>query len=64
VASLGAARRQLGRIVLARWLFEVLFVAPVLPLLAAGVTALAAAVGLLASREEFRSTPLEALREE
>lgn len=51
---------------LARWVFEVPFAAPVLPLLglAAGVTALAAAVGLLASREVFRSTPVEALREE
>jgi putative ABC transport system permease protein len=51
---------------LARWLFSVPFVVPVLPLLAlaAGVAALAAAVGLLASREVFRSTPLEALREE
>lgn len=39
---------------------------PVLPLLllTLGVTALSAAVGLLASREVFRHTPLEALREE
>jgi putative ABC transport system permease protein len=51
---------------LARWLFEVEYAVPVLPLLwlALGVTALSAAVGLLASREVFRHTPLEALREE
>lgn len=51
---------------LARWLFEVDYAVPVLPLLwlAVGVTALSAAVGLLASREVFRHTPLEALREE
>jgi putative ABC transport system permease protein len=51
---------------LARWLFEVKYAVPVLPLLwlALGVSALSAAVGLLASREVFRHTPLEALREE
>jgi putative ABC transport system permease protein len=51
---------------LAKWLFEVDYAVPVLPLLwlALGVTALSAAVGLLASREVFRHTPLEALREE
>ncbi|HEX6368261.1 MAG TPA: FtsX-like permease family protein [Longimicrobium sp.] len=51
---------------LAEWLFEVDYAVPVLPLLwlALGVTALSAAVGLLASREVFRHTPLEALREE
>ncbi|HEX6912273.1 MAG TPA: FtsX-like permease family protein, partial [Longimicrobium sp.] len=51
---------------LARWLFEVEYAVPVLPLLwlTLGVTALSAAVGLLASREVFRHTPLEALREE
>jgi len=51
---------------LAKWLFEVKYAVPVLPLLwlALGVTALSAAVGLLASREVFRHTPLEALREE
>jgi putative ABC transport system permease protein len=51
---------------LARWLFEVDYAVPVLPLLwlSLGVTALSAAVGLLASREVFRHTPLEALREE
>jgi putative ABC transport system permease protein len=51
---------------LARWLFEVEYAVPVLPLLwlSLGVTAISAAVGLLASREVFRHTPLEALREE
>jgi putative ABC transport system permease protein len=51
---------------LAKWLFEVEYAVPVLPLLwlALGVTAISAAVGLLASREVFRHTPLEALREE
>ncbi|HEU0298128.1 MAG TPA: FtsX-like permease family protein, partial [Longimicrobium sp.] len=51
---------------LAKWLFEVDYAVPVLPLLglALVVTALSAAVGLLASREVFRHTPLEALREE
>jgi putative ABC transport system permease protein len=51
---------------LAKYLFEVDYAVPVLPLLglALGVTALSAMVGLLASREVFRHTPLEALREE
>lgn len=51
---------------LSEWVFETKFSVPVPPLLvlAAGVTALAAAVGLLASRDVFRHTPLEALREE
>ena len=51
---------------LAKWLFEVKYAVPVLPLLglSLAVTALSAAVGLLASREVFRHTPLEALREE
>lgn len=51
---------------LARWLFEVDFAVPVLPLLwlTLGVTAISGAVGVLASREVFRHTPLEALREE
>ena len=51
---------------LARWLFEVDYAVPVPPLLwlTLGVTALSAAVGLLAGREVFRHTPLEALREE
>lgn len=51
---------------LARWLFKTEFSVPVLPLvwLSLGVTAISAAVGMLASREVFRHTPLEALREE
>ena len=51
---------------LARFLFDVEFSVPLLPLLAvaAAVTALAAGVGVFASREVFRHTPLEALREE
>ena len=51
---------------LAEWLFEVEYAVPVLPLLwlTLGVTTLSAAVGVLASREVFRHTPLEALREE
>ncbi|HSU17236.1 ABC transporter permease [Longimicrobium sp.] len=51
---------------LAKWLFEVDFSIPLPPLLwlALGVTALAGAVGWWASREVFRHTPLEALRDE
>jgi putative ABC transport system permease protein len=51
---------------LAKWRFKVDFGVPVpaLLLLALGVTALAGAVGYWASREVFRHTPLEALREE
>lgn len=51
---------------LAKFLFKVDFAIPVMPLLglAAAVTALAGAVGFWASREVFRHTPLEALREE
>ncbi|HEX6746694.1 MAG TPA: FtsX-like permease family protein [Longimicrobium sp.] len=51
---------------LARWLFKVEFALPLPPLLwlALGVTALAGAVGWWASREVFRHTPLEALRDE
>jgi putative ABC transport system permease protein len=51
---------------LAKWLFKVDFAVPVPPLvgLALAVTALAGAVGFWASREVFRHTPLEALREE
>jgi putative ABC transport system permease protein len=51
---------------LARWTFEVPFSVAGMPLLviAALVTLLAMAVGLWASREVFRHTPLEALREE
>lgn len=51
---------------LAKWLFKVDFAVPVpsLLLLALAVTALAGAVGWWASREVFRHTPLEALRDE
>lgn len=51
---------------LARWLFRIDFGVPLLPLgaLAAGVAVLAVVVGLWASREVYRRTPLEALREE
>lgn len=51
---------------LAKWLFKLPFYLPVPPLLllALAVTALAGAVGYGASREVFRHTPLEALREE
>ncbi len=89
--TLGAARRQIGAILLteyallgllasvcgaglavvagwalAQWLWELPFAVPVGPLLALGaaVTVLAAGTGLAASREVFRHTPLEALREE
>jgi putative ABC transport system permease protein len=51
---------------LARLLFDVPYSVPIIPLfvIAAAVTALAAGVGVWASREVFRHTPLEALREE
>jgi len=51
---------------LAKWLFKVDFAVPVpsLLILALAVTALAGAVGWWASREVFRHTPLEALRDE
>lgn len=51
---------------LAKWLFKVDFYVPVPPLLAiaAAVTALSGGVGYWASREVFRHTPLEALRDE
>ncbi|HYW12213.1 MAG TPA: FtsX-like permease family protein [Longimicrobium sp.] len=67
LASLaGILLAAVGGWALAKWLFEVDYAVPVLPLvwLALAVTALSAAVGLLASREVFRHTPLEALREE
>ncbi|HVG45006.1 MAG TPA: FtsX-like permease family protein, partial [Longimicrobium sp.] len=51
---------------LAKWRFKVDFGVPVpaLLVLLLGVTALSGAVGYWASREVFRHTPLEALREE
>lgn len=51
---------------LARFLFDLDFSIPfgALLIIAAAVTALAAGVGVWASREIFRHTPLEALREE
>jgi len=51
---------------LAKWVFKVDFAVPIPPLLllALAVTALAGGVGWWASREVFRHTPLEALREE
>ena len=51
---------------LARFLFEVPFAAEALPLvaLAAAIVVVSAVVGLSGSREVFRSTPMEALREE
>jgi putative ABC transport system permease protein len=51
---------------LARFLFDVTFAVDVLPLmgLAFGIALLSAVVGLSASRDVFRSTPMEAIREE
>jgi putative ABC transport system permease protein len=67
LASLvGIALAVGGGWALARLLFEVEYSVPALSLvaIAAAVTALAAGVGVWASREVFRHTPLEALREE
>ena len=51
---------------LSQYLFDVPFAAEPIPLaaLAAGVAALSALIGLSGSREVFRTTPMEALREE
>lgn len=51
---------------LAHWLFETLFALPAWPLtlLAGGVVALTAGIGLWSSVDLFRRTPLEALRTE
>ena len=51
---------------LSRWMFETSFEMsfPPMILLALGVSGLAVAVGLWASREVFQRTPLEAIREE
>jgi putative ABC transport system permease protein len=50
---------------LAEWVFETPYEVPLVPLLLLGaiVTTLAVAVGLAASREVFRRTPMEAIRE-
>jgi putative ABC transport system permease protein len=65
-STAGIALAAAGGWVMARWLFQVDYGVPVLPLLAVGAltTALAAVVGLLASREVFSRTPLEVLRDE
>lgn len=62
----GAGAALVAGWALSRWLFRVSFEVPPLPLLAlgAGVTLLAAVVGVWASREVFRRTPMEAIREE
>src|SRR5690606_2412023 len=51
---------------LARFLFDVAFEPTLAPMLGLGtaIVALSAAIGLSASREVFRTTPMEALREE
>src|SRR5690606_3710832 len=51
---------------LARWFWEMAFAVGPAPLaaLALGVSLLSVAVGLWASREVFRRTPMEAIREE
>jgi len=51
---------------LAHWLFETRFAVPAAPmlLLAAGVVALTAGVGVWSSVDLFRRTPLDALRTE
>ena len=88
--TLGATRRQIGRIMIAeyallgalgaivgvilssgaawalcRWVFDVRFVPAIAPiaLVAAGMVALAIAIGLLTGREVFSQTPMAALRE-
>lgn len=65
-SGVGAGLAAAAGWALARWTFEVPFWLPVTPLLtlSAAVTGLAMGVGLWASREVFRHTPLEALREE
>ena len=67
LASLaGAGLAVIAGWALTKWVFEVEFAVPALPLLllALAVTALSSVVGFWASREVFRHTPLEALREE
>jgi putative ABC transport system permease protein len=62
----GIGLSAVGGWALCKWVFELDFGLPVLPLLglAAAVSVLSALVGLWASREVFRHTPLEMLREE
>jgi putative ABC transport system permease protein len=62
----GAGASILAAWALARWFFEVGFSVPLVPLLAiaGAMTALAGIIGLLGSREVFRRTALEAIREE
>ncbi|HEX6993654.1 MAG TPA: FtsX-like permease family protein [Gammaproteobacteria bacterium] len=65
-AIVGAGLSLAAAWALARYLFDVPFAAEPVTLvaLAAGVAALSAVIGLSGSREVFRSTPMEALREE
>jgi putative ABC transport system permease protein len=62
----GAGAAMISGWALSRWLFDVPFAVPPLEMLglAAAVTLTAAAVGVWGSREVFRRTPMEALREE
>jgi putative ABC transport system permease protein len=64
--AVGAALAAAAGWALARWVFEVPFELAPLPLAVLGVATvlLAAATGVWASREVFRRTPLEAIREE
>jgi putative ABC transport system permease protein len=67
LASLvGAGAAVLAGWSLARWLFDVPFAVPPAELaaLAAAVTVIAAVVGVWGSREVFRRTAMEAIREE
>jgi putative ABC transport system permease protein len=65
-ALVGAAIAILAGWALALWLFQVGFAVPPLPLLVIGATmaASAGAIGVWGSREVFRKTALEAIREE
>ncbi len=65
-ALLGVGLALGGAWALARWVFKTPFVAPAggLALLAGSVVVLAALIGLGASREVFRRTPLDAIRDE
>jgi putative ABC transport system permease protein len=65
-AMVGAGAAVLAGWALSRWLFEVPFAVPPGALLAlvGAVAVIAAAVGVWGSREVFRRTPMEAIREE